>query len=147
MNYIIDNYVMFIAITIFLLMVVIGFVAEKTEFGRKPKKEKEAEKPVVIEPVKEEMVNVDTALETPVVAEPTVEETVIEPFAEPVMEEVTTLPVIEEAVVSEPLEAVAISELPVTEEKPSEEIIAPLPEIGEVVNEEEKTEETDVWRF
>ena len=49
MDFIVDNYVWFIVVGIIILMAVIGYIADKTDFGRKGKeeatKEKKVEKP------------------------------------------------------------------------------------------------------
>ena len=44
MDFIVDNYVWFIVVGIIILMAVIGYIADKTDFGRKGKTEKVVEK-------------------------------------------------------------------------------------------------------
>ena len=63
MDFIVDNYFWFIVGGILILMIIIGYIAERTDFGRKPFKEKKA-------PVKE----ADATNE--VIAEENVEEAV-----------------------------------------------------------------------
>ena len=63
MDFIVDNYFWFIVGGILILMIIIGYIAEKTDFGRKPFKEKK-------EPVKE------TEATNEVIAEENVEEAV-----------------------------------------------------------------------
>lgn len=57
MDFIVDNYVWFIVIGIIILMAVVGYIADKTDFGRKGKdedtKEKKVEKPKKEKKVKE----------------------------------------------------------------------------------------------
>ena len=57
MDFIMDNYVWFIVVGIIILMAVIGYIADKTDFGRKGKdedtKEKKVEKPKKEKKVKE----------------------------------------------------------------------------------------------
>ena len=57
MDFIADNYVWFIVVGIIILMAVIGYIADKTDFGRKGKdedtKEKKVEKPKKEKKVKE----------------------------------------------------------------------------------------------
>lgn len=45
MDFIADNYVWFIVIGVVILMAVIGYIADKTDFGRKGKNEEVTEKP------------------------------------------------------------------------------------------------------
>ena len=45
MDFIVDNYVWFIVIVVIILMAVIGYIADKTDFGRKGKDESNTEKP------------------------------------------------------------------------------------------------------
>ena len=45
MNFITDNYVWFIIIGVVILMAVIGYIADKTDFGRKGKSDEKIEKP------------------------------------------------------------------------------------------------------
>ena len=64
-NFVIENYLWFIIGTIVLLMIIVGFVAEKTDFGRKPfsskKKEEENKQDEVSNETAEEAVSDDTA--------------------------------------------------------------------------------------
>ena len=57
MDFIVDNYVWFIVVGIIILMAVVGYIADKTDFGRKGKdedtKEKKVEKPKKEKKVKE----------------------------------------------------------------------------------------------
>ena len=57
MDFIVDNYVWFIVVGVIILMAVIGYIADKTDFGRKGKeedtKEKKVEKPKKEKKVKE----------------------------------------------------------------------------------------------
>ncbi len=57
MDFIVDNYVWFIVVGIIILMAFIGYIADKTDFGRKGKdedtKEKKVEKPKKEKKVKE----------------------------------------------------------------------------------------------
>ncbi len=54
MNFITDNYIWFIVIGIIVLMAVIGYIADKTDFGRKIKAEENEEKPKKTKKLKEE---------------------------------------------------------------------------------------------
>lgn len=57
MDFIVNNYVWFIVVGVIILMAVIGYIADKTDFGRKGKeedtKEKKVEKPKKEKKVKE----------------------------------------------------------------------------------------------
>ncbi len=53
MDFIVQNYVWFIVGGIIILMVVIGYIADKTDFGRKGKEENKVEKPKKEKKVKE----------------------------------------------------------------------------------------------
>lgn len=57
MDFIVDNYVWFIVVGIIILMAVVGYIADKTDFGRKGKdedtKEKKVEKPKKEKKIKE----------------------------------------------------------------------------------------------
>ena len=44
MDFIINNYIIFIIIGVILLMALIGYIADNTNFEKKPKKEKKAKK-------------------------------------------------------------------------------------------------------
>lgn len=67
-DFIVDNYIWFAIGVVVILMIIIGFIAEKTDFGRKPfgssKKEKEVsnEEPVEV-PVVEEVAQNSDALD------------------------------------------------------------------------------------
>ena len=45
MDFIVDNYIWFIVIGVVILMAVIGYIADKTDFGRKGKNEDAVEQP------------------------------------------------------------------------------------------------------
>ena len=152
MDFIVDNYVWFIGGGIVLLMIIIGYIAEKTDFGRKPFSTKKANKEVKNE-VKEETVEevAETEnTESPVegltdfvvedgfadveIPEDVVEEdNVVEP-AEGTVEE-TEIPAIEEQIADVDIPEIAAEE-------------ADVPEIGDVVEEAVADDsEDDVWKF
>lgn len=162
MDFIIENYVWFTIIGVFLVMALIGFIAEKTDFGRKgrevkPKIEKEVlkeVKPVIEEPVvvKQEefkplMPSFDELLETPVL-ETKIEE-VIEPVVAdiPVVEEIIEPIINEEPVIEEIVEEPIID---IEEIKPTEISNAPIEEILPDINnikDEAAVEEENIWKI
>ena len=137
-----DNYVWFIVGGVILIMALIGFIAEKTDFGRKGKKNKE--KPV--EPIQEK---VEEPLVAPVIEpEPIMFEDPIFAPIEVLNEETPIEEVAEETVVPEVFEAVA--EVPVEEtvteevaEAPVEETSEEITSVDELAPVEEVTEEAE----
>lgn len=151
MNFINENYVWLIIAGVVLLMAFIGYLAEKTDFGRKekevkPKKEKKIEKiePMVTEvPVAEEEVIEERPFEQPTMMEtPMVEEMpemgIVDLMTtEPINEE---MPLIGESIIEEIPEA---EELPMAEEVTVEEALPmvevandDIKELDEVVSDE-----------
>ena len=150
MDFVMDNYLWFIVGGIALLMIVIGYFAEKTDFGKKPLSEKKSK-----EKVKEEVVETDkqeTSEEPVVVAS---EEQGINDLLGGVQEDLTI-----------PLED-GLMEIPATEELnealpetdlSEEDLNVPFGDaevraddtqtlnIPEVV-EDSETDEDDVWKF
>lgn len=57
MDFIVDNYVWFIVGGVIILMAIIGYIADKTDFGRKNKEEQNSEKKVKEKKVKEKKVD------------------------------------------------------------------------------------------
>lgn len=165
MDFIVDNYFWFIVGGIVVLMIIIGYIAEKTDFGRKPFKEKKAdskepnavngesvetiendENPVVIsgtdesdEFIMEDGLS-DVELPEDVVGESNVD--IPEEFAEENGEGVTVEEPIEtnEDVVEE-----SMTDLDVPEIATDEEV---TPEVSDVVEEVITDDsEDDVWKF
>jgi hypothetical protein len=163
MEFVIENYIWFAIGGVVLLMALIGFIAEKTNFGQKPKKEKkeEVKEEPAVAPVVEEIVPTEPVMEKEEVVVPSMDELMNNEEPMPVTEEVVeSAPVIEEQPeeIAEPVleEVTAIVEEPIIEvsEKDFEPAIEPvviedepdLPAIEEVV-EEEATDESNLWKF
>lgn len=88
MNFIIDNYLWFGIAGVILLMALIGFLAEKTNFivgsGEKNKKPKKRKKETV-----NEFMDTDEVVEEPVEEETAIESTISQPDEEPMVQENT----------------------------------------------------------
>lgn len=131
MDFVNENVIWFIVGGTILFMALIGFIAEKTDFGRKPKKVKEekSETPVVaVAPIVEEVVNApkeELKVENVI---PTVEDLMkgeVEPEL-PALEETPVTPLTEEITPSETI-------LPI-EDIVAEEVVAPtLETVSDVV--------------
>lgn len=150
MDFIIDNYLWFVIGGIILLMIIIGFFAEKTNFGKKPLSEK---KP------KEEAKEVDVTEE---VEEPSVTELedkgLNDILNQPVAEDLTVP--IDSELLDVNVEAKEMDTLPEIElpeedlnvpfgdvEVKSEEKDVETPDIPEIVEDEQEADEDDVWKF
>ena len=151
MDFVVDNYLWFIAGGIVVLMIIIGFIAEKTDFGRKPfnqnKKEKRAKNKKVED--SEDEISVENNEE------------------EAVMDSGFDLPIddapIEDALVAETDEVENGLETPIEEALPedTEDQLVPdldIPEISDAVEVAEENldvvedivaddSEDDVWKF
>jgi hypothetical protein len=177
MEFIIENYPWFIAGGVILIMTIIGFIAEKTNFGQNLKKEKKVkEKPIKKEEQKE-IVKEEIKEETPVmdfpapILEKKKEENVVEDVSlvdnvEPVIETIPLTddiqPFVEETAPLEEIKEVPLEEIkeeivePIVDVKESdfEEAIEPViieekPELPDIeeVVEEEVTDESSLWKF
>lgn len=149
MDFIVDNYLWFVIGAIVVLMLIIGFIAEKTDFGRKPFSQNKKEKNKKIETSDEEAPIENNENE------------------EPVMESQFELPVedaqVDDAVVPEADEFETGLENSIEEALPEnyDEQLAPELDIPELSDAEEVTEdelqpvediaaddsEDDVWKF
>lgn len=137
MEFINENLVWFAVGGTILFMALIGFIAEKTDFGRKPKKVKEEKKELKQEtPVVEEVIiapKEELKVENVI---PTVEdlmnekEIVVEEPTMPTLEEIAPM-ALEENVVSESV----IEEAPLMEEIVSEPTIEETPVFEEITSE------------
>lgn len=139
MDFVINNYLWFIIGAIVLLMIVIGYFAEKTDFGKKPlkntsKKQSEpASKPAeeVVEPV--EQTNDDIAMVPEEISETVADKDTLEdlnvPFGDQKIEEPTEVK----------------EEVPKTNDLPE---ISEVPEVSENDDNGMSDEaEDDVWKF
>lgn len=149
MDFVIDNYLWFVIGGIILLMIIIGYFAEKTNFGKKPlseKKPKEETKEVEVpEEVEEPSV---TELEdkglNDILGQP-VEEDLTVPMDDLLQvdveeNEIDTLPEVE--LPEEDLN-VPFGDVGVKTEEPEVE----TPDVPEIIEEEQETDEDDVWKF
>ena len=149
MDFIIDNYVWFIVGGVVLLMIIIGYFAEKTNFGKKPLNEKKAKNET-------KEINASVENENPVITE-IQDQTATDVLNDPLEEELN-IPVDSEIFdVDMPVENESLSEVKLPEEdlnvpfgdvevqanNQKEEISA----VDEVVEDEPETDEDDVWKF
>lgn len=157
LDFVIENYIWFLVGGIVLLMTIIGYIAEKTEFGKKTNNKKE--KVSVKEEIKTPVVPVveDAKEETRIVPEEdkTVEDTVVEPaleessledavqedMKEEPMEDLDAIEIQEPTVLEEEIESTTSEETP--EEEIPEELYAGLDGTPNLYkNESEESEET-----
>lgn len=159
MDFIVDNYFWFIVGGIVVLMIIIGYIAEQTDFGRKPfgKKKNEADNKVVAEQNEETLEPVENLGSEEVI-----------PTDFTIEDGVSNVELPEEIITednSESLEQVNVEEEPVVEdaieESTGEDFITELdvPEIADEVAEEDSVSsdvvedvitedsEDDVWKF
>lgn len=149
MDFVNENVIWFIVGGTILFMALIGFIAEKTDFGRKPKKVKEEknETPVVaVAPIVEEVVNApkeELKVENVI---PTVEDLMkgeVEPEL-PTLEEMPVIPLTEEITPSEtilPIEDIVAEEVVTPTVETVSEVVEPLletvtEEVEPIVSEE-----------
>lgn len=151
MEFIADNYIWFIVGGIVLLMTFIGYIAEKTDFGKqkfaskthepKPKKEKKIKDNKKTK--KNDNINAELKAEEvePIEVEPLIsngnEEDLNAPFGD-VVEEIKP---IEPVIIEEDLEVPLNSEVTSVDNKIND---LPLPEIDTLNN---NVEDEDVWKF
>lgn len=150
MDFVIENYLWFIIGAIVLLMIIIGYFAEKTNFGKlplKPNKEKE------------EKNNVEEIISTEVEAQPEMNQPLEQMGIADVLAPTEITPVSEE--ITEPLETPAMMEedlnVPFGDVKVEDETpiqpVNDLPDVPEFDLEQPKEEvmsdesEDDVWKF
>lgn len=149
MDFVIDNYLWFVIGGIVILMIIIGYFAEKTDFGKKPLREKKPKEEIkefeTVEKVEE--TNVDEIDDKGI-------NDILEQSRE---EEMNTLDVAEteDVNVEDDSDIVSDMELPEedlnvpfgdTEEKVEEEIVE-TPDIPEIIEDESDSDEDDVWKF
>lgn len=162
MEIIIDNYLWFAVTGVILLMAFIGFIAEKTDFGRKefekkvrPVKEPKIKEPKVKKQKEEVQEIVEVIEETPVEEiSPAVEEITEIPVETISTDEDLTVPLSDDSwgeTIETPLESIITEELPVetmveeiSTEMPVEELPVEMPIeeniVEEIVNEEQPEE-------
>ena len=149
MDFVIDNYLWFVVGGIVLLMIIIGYFAEKTNFGKKPLSEKKPKKETKEIEVPEETVE-------PIITE--VQDQGINDMLSEAVEEDLTVPMdsdflnVEMAEDTESLPEVELPEedlnvpfgdVEVNTDTPEVE----TPDVPEIVEEEPETDEDDVWKF
>lgn len=147
-NFLTNNYWILIVGAVVIFMAIVGYFAEKTDFGRKKEKpvepKLEKEKPVVI---KEEKVVEAPAFEMPMVAEEPVlyDETGVEQVETPILDEEVHIDEVEEQPVVEeytPLyEEPIVEEAPIMEEPAMEQPVVEEPVMEQPIMEEPKLEE------
>ena len=150
MDFIIDNYLWFVIGGIALLMIIIGYFAEKTDFGKKPLSEKKPKEKVKEEPV-EEVEAVTEELTAPI--EPQgindmVGESLGEDLTVPLDEGLMEIPGVAEPKGDLPEINLPEEDLNVpfgdAEVKIEEPVVTDVPEI---VEDEADSDEDDVWKF
>lgn len=161
MEFVMNNYLWFLIGGIVLLMIIIGYFAEKTNFGKIPlnNKKKQVEPKEEMEPVEqetkdeikldeigiadalapEENLNVSEKVEEPIVENNMPEEDLNVPFGDVNVEETKEMPAI-----SEPEE-----ELSTSLDTPNVEEVSTVSEISETTEDSSITDESedDVWKF
>lgn len=164
LNFIVENYIWFIAGGIILLMTIIGYFAEKTKFGKVPNESKTKKKEKIVKqqdsasrlekkideiaaaevPVQETMEDAMENLDAIEYPDVNVEEKFVEP-------EVETVDATETIEVPEDLYA-GLDGTPnayKTNNESIEELEKDLPDIDTLKNEieEDNTEDDDIWKF
>lgn len=148
MDFVIDNYLWFIIGGIVLIMIIIGYFAEKTNFGKKPLTKNKAEEQIMETEVSEKK------------EEPTITEVQNEKIADVLdtpVEEDLTVPMDSEFLnVDIPEETESLSEFELPEEdlnvpfgddqKQSDSQKNEISDVAEVV-ENSEPDEDDVWKF
>jgi len=149
MDFVIDNYLWFVVGGIVLLMIIIGYFAEKTNFGKKPLSEKKPKKET-------KEIEVPEETEEPIITE--VQDQGINDMLSEAVEEDLTVPMdsdflnVEMAEDTESLPEVELPEedlnvpfgdVEVNTDTPEVE----TPDVPEIVEEEPETDEDDVWKF
>lgn len=146
MDFIINNYLWFVIGGIALLMIIVGYFAEKTDFGKKPLSEKKPKEKVIEEPVEEkEEITVDVE---PQEFNDIVGETAEEGLTIPLDEGLTEIPTVEES--QEELPEINLPEEDLTVPFGDVEVKVEEPatmDIPEVVEDEADSDEDDVWKF
>lgn len=163
MDFIVDNYFWFIVGGVVILMIIIGYIAEKTDFGRKPFKEKKVDNggnnEVIIneEPVENVVENENSII----VPEDGIEESIevmeqddlskvavpaenfesLEPIAEEENEEFAVEDVPAEETVEEPMVDLDIPEITSVDNEGANEV---TDVVEEVIADDS---EDDVWKF
>ncbi len=153
MDFVINNYLWFIIGAVVLLMIIIGYFAEKTNFGKIPlntnkdKKEKVAEEEITPTDSEEEAMPMDQVG----IADAIAPEEPINVSLEPT--ESTPTEVMPEEDLNVPFGDAKVEE-PKEEVKPTPEVAEELPDVPEVpeVNKDDDTgisdeSEDDVWKF
>lgn len=147
MDFVFDNYLWFVVGAIVLLMIVIGYFAEKTNFGKEPLKSKKEKKEATnIEQPSEEKVDiVEEATENINADEMT---TIPEEISEPLKEEVSDFNIPEEDLnvpFGDQNVETQVEVLPVDESVNDVPEVPDVPEISDNGISDES--EDDVWKF
>lgn len=146
-DFVVENYIWFIVGVIVLLMIIIGFIAEKTDFGRKPFSDKKKEK------VEKKEESEDSMIEE-------VKNNEANSYDEPVVEDINDaidIPEVsdEPETTDEKINNISVEDVD-SDTGNSEDLNTPFgdQEVVEAVdeepiptNEEETTSEDDVWKF
>lgn len=174
MDFVINNYLIFIIIGVILLMALIGYIADNTNFEKKPKKPKKAKKgkqesimetatdpsmagtageqPVETplenktdEPINEDVTDSSNSLEEMPKEETPVSDNLMDAFEIPDV-------VSSENVDSKPVDEQVLEEKPIEEVTPVEGVSEKVSEPSEKANEndnkeEEKKASDDIWKF
>lgn len=144
MDFVIDNYLWFVVGAIVLLMIVIGYFAEKTNFGKEPLKSKK-EATNIEQPSEEKVDIVEEATENINADEMT---TIPEEISEPLKEEVSDFNISEEDLnvpFGDQKVETQVEVLPVDESVNDVPEVPDVPEISDNGISDES--EDDVWKF
>lgn len=146
-DFIVENYIWFIVGAIVLLMIIIGFIAEKTDFGRKPfsskKKEKvenkeESEDSAVEEMVNAEETNHDDSVEANL--DEAIDSSAVSEESATIDEEPMTIPV-------EDVEPSTDSSEDLNAPFGDQDVVKAVEEETSDIPDQEETSEDDVWKF
>ncbi len=128
MDFVINNYIIFMVVGVLLFMALIGYIADHKNFEKKPKKQKKGKK-------EKQENKVESVLETPSVEEPVM----VEETPEVKEEVVEAVPAVEEPIITEgsteesvPVTEMPTEDTPTVQEMPVEESVKPMDEFMNV---------------
>lgn len=148
MDFLIDNYLWFIIGGIVLIMIVIGYFAEKTDFGRKPfdgnnndnENNKQSEENINLAEIENKRINDVLGQTNKNVAEDELVEPISNESTEDNFEDVEILPNLD-------LEKPELDVSPTNALEEIETNDVETPDIPEIIEEDDDINEDDVWKF
>lgn len=139
MDFVINNYIIFIVVGVILLMALIGYIADNTNFEKKPKKTKKDKKEKNVQPEVVDHVE-EIPVEAPLELETIGEEVIPVENTEGLMNEFEIPTDLNEEAKIEPVEVVELEQTP--QLQPEENTI-----VSEVENKQQDTQPDDIWKF